>query len=94
VMSLASVFSMLRLASASSPIRQKVNGIRILLKHEQASVLTEEAASIHVRRQEVAVTGHGTLWCEARHVGRLHDVFQVVSRIAVWSTMKLDQICN
>ena len=50
-----------------------------------SAVLTEQASRIHIRRQEIAVSGESALWREARHVCRLHDVVEVLS----WVTTRI-----
>lgn len=43
--------------------------------------LTEQTPRVHVGREEVAFAGQGSLGRQARHISRLHDVFEVVARV-------------
>jgi hypothetical protein len=74
----ASVRSTLKLASASSPTfpRRQTSA-----PDRSSKLLTEQATSIHVCGEEIAFAGYCTLGCEAGHVRRLHDMFQVVAGV-------------
>lgn len=77
----ASVFSILKFARASSPIIDiKLARYRVSFE-EKTTGRTEEAARVEVRRQEVAVPGHGALRGQARHVRGRHDVLQVFPEV-------------
>ena len=39
---------------------------------------TEQTSCIHICRKEVAVARHGTFWCQTWHVGRFHNMLQVL----------------
>lgn len=44
-------------------------------------VLSKDASSIHVGRQESTVTFQLLLWCQAAHVGGLHNMIEIFSQI-------------
>ena len=60
---------------------------------ETGTALTEQASCIHIRRQEVTVSGQRPLWRETRHVGRLHDMVEVLSWIPADPTKKPLEPC-
>lgn len=76
-----SVRSMLRFASASSPIEQQL--LRNCSTQQTKRQHTKQTPRVHVRRQKVAIPRECAFWGQARHISGFHDMFKILPWITI-----------